>query len=192
MRVFIAVLILILNLQSWTKADDIRDFEIEGMSIGDSLLDHYEKSVIDAMRKTMYPKNNKFYQLETQRFESANYDSFSFHLKNYDDKYIIYEVSGIKYFENDIQGCNNYKENIVQDLNSIFPNVEKNIYDYKYFAVDDGKSIAKITDFYLSDGSIRVYCVNWSEITEEKRNFADNVSVSINTKKILEWISTGY
>ena len=40
MRVFIAVLVLIFSLQSWTKADDIRDFEIEDMSIGDSLLDY--------------------------------------------------------------------------------------------------------------------------------------------------------
>ena len=39
MRVFITVLVLIFSLQSWTKADDISDFEIEGMSIGDSLLD---------------------------------------------------------------------------------------------------------------------------------------------------------
>ena len=38
MRIFLSVLILILNLQSWTKADDISDFQIEGMSIGDSLL----------------------------------------------------------------------------------------------------------------------------------------------------------
>ena len=43
MRLLIAVLILILNLQSWTKADDIRDFEIEGMSIGDSALEFYDK-----------------------------------------------------------------------------------------------------------------------------------------------------
>ena len=35
MRLLIAVLILILNLQSWTKADDVRDFQIEGMSVGD-------------------------------------------------------------------------------------------------------------------------------------------------------------
>ena len=38
MRVFIAVLVLIFSLQSWTKANDISDFEIEGMSIGDSLV----------------------------------------------------------------------------------------------------------------------------------------------------------
>ena len=35
------VLVLISGFQSWTKADDIRDFQIEGMSIGDSLLDFY-------------------------------------------------------------------------------------------------------------------------------------------------------
>ena len=36
MRIFLAVLVLIFSLQSFTKADDISEFEIEGMSIGDS------------------------------------------------------------------------------------------------------------------------------------------------------------
>ena len=44
MRIFITVLFLILSLQSWTKADDIRDFQIEGMSIGDSLLDYISEN----------------------------------------------------------------------------------------------------------------------------------------------------
>ena len=34
----ILTIIIIFSLQLWAKADDIRDFEIEGMSIGDSLL----------------------------------------------------------------------------------------------------------------------------------------------------------
>ncbi len=46
MRLFIAVLVLIFSFQSWTKADDIRDFQIEGMSIGDSLLDYMSKKRI--------------------------------------------------------------------------------------------------------------------------------------------------
>ena len=36
MKIFLSILIIILNFQSLTKADDIRDFELEGMSIGDS------------------------------------------------------------------------------------------------------------------------------------------------------------
>ena len=40
MRVFIVLLVIFFSLQSWTKADDITDFQIEGMSIGDSLLNY--------------------------------------------------------------------------------------------------------------------------------------------------------
>ena len=32
MRIFITALILIIRLQSWTKADDIKDFEIVGIN----------------------------------------------------------------------------------------------------------------------------------------------------------------
>ena len=59
MRVFIAVLVLIFSLQSWTKADDISDFEIEGMSIGDSLLKYVS---VDEIKKNMklYSGSKKF------------------------------------------------------------------------------------------------------------------------------------
>ena len=43
MKIFLIILILIFNIQSLTKADDIRDFEIEGISIGDSLLKFYSE-----------------------------------------------------------------------------------------------------------------------------------------------------
>ena len=43
MKIFISVLVLIF-IQSWIKADDIRDFEIEGMSIGDSALKYFSKN----------------------------------------------------------------------------------------------------------------------------------------------------
>ena len=46
MRSFLIVLILIFGFQSWTKADDIREIEIEGMKIGDSLLDFFSEKEI--------------------------------------------------------------------------------------------------------------------------------------------------
>ena len=54
MRIFIAALVLIFSLQSWSKADDIRDFEIEGMSIGDSLLDYLSEEEIKSNKKFLY------------------------------------------------------------------------------------------------------------------------------------------
>ena len=55
MRIFlITFLILIFNLQTWTNADDIKDFEIEGMSIGDSLLNYYSTNEISEMRTVIF------------------------------------------------------------------------------------------------------------------------------------------
>ena len=46
MKIILAILVLIFSLQSLTKADDITDFEIEGMSIGDSLLNYISDNQI--------------------------------------------------------------------------------------------------------------------------------------------------
>ena len=47
MRIFLFFLFLIFFSQSWTKADEITDFEIEGISIGNSLLDHYSEEYVN-------------------------------------------------------------------------------------------------------------------------------------------------
>ena len=43
MKRLLLILILTFSFQTLTKADEIRDFEIEGISIGDSLLDFVQK-----------------------------------------------------------------------------------------------------------------------------------------------------
>ena len=44
MRKFLLILILTFSFQTLVKADDIRDFEIEGISVGDSALDYFTKN----------------------------------------------------------------------------------------------------------------------------------------------------
>ena len=41
MKRLLLILILTLSFQTFAKADDISDFEIEGISIGDNLLDYF-------------------------------------------------------------------------------------------------------------------------------------------------------
>ena len=61
MRVFLSVSILIFSFQSWAKGDDISDFEIEGMSIGDSLLDYFSKNEINqAKQDTQYHGSDRY------------------------------------------------------------------------------------------------------------------------------------
>ena len=83
MRVFIAVLVLIFSLQSWTKAEDIRDFQIEGMSIGDSALDFFTKYEIENALDTGGYKSDKFiyYFLLTIIIQQTIPDTYPFYLK---------------------------------------------------------------------------------------------------------------
>ena len=47
MKKLLGILVLILfTLQTPSQADDIRDFQIEGMSIGDSALDYFSEEEI--------------------------------------------------------------------------------------------------------------------------------------------------
>ena len=71
----------------------------------------------------------------------------------------------------------------------MFKNTKYEEYDFKY-EVDDGKSIAYINAFaFNNNDKIRAWCVNWSEVTEKKRNFVDNLSLSISPNYFLEWLN---
>ena len=50
-KIFLSILLLIFSFQSWSKADDVSEFEIEGMSIGDSALDFVKKDYLLAHKK---------------------------------------------------------------------------------------------------------------------------------------------
>ena len=43
MKKLILIVILTFGIQTYTNADDVRDFQIEGFSIGDSLLNFFNK-----------------------------------------------------------------------------------------------------------------------------------------------------
>ena len=97
MRIFLSVLILIFNLQSWTKADDIRDFQIAGMSIGDSLLDYFSEKEIKSNTNYngySYIKEKKFVDFELyekNRFDK--YDGVQIAFDRNDNQYLIHSIS---------------------------------------------------------------------------------------------------
>ena len=70
MRTILITVILIFGFQSFTKADDIRDFEMEGISIGDSLLNHISKIQIDKLNKQFVYPNKQYYIFVIEKDES--------------------------------------------------------------------------------------------------------------------------
>ena len=75
-------------------ADDISDFQIDGMSIGDSLLDFYSFSEIQSWQKEYYGKSDTFVMIYSELLNDNKFSQYIFHTKNNDSNYIIYSIRG--------------------------------------------------------------------------------------------------
>ena len=76
MKIFSLILFFLFSFQSWSNADGIRDFEIEGISIGDSLLDYFSKEEILKNIKWHYnddKTNNNFVIVEFYNLKSLEH-----------------------------------------------------------------------------------------------------------------------
>ena len=69
MRTFFIILIFIFSFQSWTKADNISEFEIEGISIGSSLLDYISILLKLPEENPTYYKDNKYVTVFVRRIK---------------------------------------------------------------------------------------------------------------------------
>ena len=98
MKKILLILILILSFQTWIKADDIRDFEIEGMSIGDSLLDYFSVEEMKSLSKVEY-KSKKYARIILTSSNLDIYDDIDFYFRTNDKKYSMKAVVGGLYYE---------------------------------------------------------------------------------------------
>jgi len=189
MNRLLLILILIFSFQSFTKADDVRDFEIEGMSIGDNLFDFISNEEFEDNRKGSkihFHRNKKFAELLLYKLEKfETYDGVRVTWKPGDKNYELYGVSGLIFFKNNFKDCENKKKAIVADISKSLNKTKK---------VDRGKIIhpfdktgnSYFNEIYFTiDGldQIRIYCMNWSKKMEDENNFWDALNVIIGGKE---------
>ena len=193
MRLFIAVLVLLFSFQSWTKADDISDFEIEGMSIGDSLLDYFSEEEIIANNRNYSEEKKFFYMVSSGNLNLKNYDSLDIYLKTNDRKYNIYSLGGGIYNLN-FQECIKKKDEVVKEISSLFQNSKFVDYGTYPHAFDkSGLSTQTNSTLYLSSGgNVRVECYKWSEEIKLKYNWIDHLSIAVVSLEVEKWIEDGY
>ena len=95
MRFFISIIVLIFSLQSLARANDIRDFQIEDMSVGDSLLKFMSPNEINNNTFENYFKNGKKRKyFATGFFDTDKYDQLEIYLKTGDNNFKIKAITG--------------------------------------------------------------------------------------------------
>ena len=172
---------------SW--ADDIRDFQIEGISIGDSALDYFSEEEINTnIDKNMFIGSDGKYTSSGIYRKFGEYDGIQFAYKTNDNKYIIHSISaGI--FYSDIEKCKKKLKLISREVSELFKDAETN-FDVKQFHPTDksGKSYAVSDGFFLENGSIAIRCTDWSDEISKKYNWDDNLRVGIKSKEFNDWL----
>ena len=189
MKKLLGIVVLGLLLSLSAKADDIKEFEIEGMSIGDSLLKFYNNDrIIERIKnQPQYYKDNE-YILLTFIDKTENYDGFKFHIKSDDTNYIIYMASGFK--EMNFEKCNAKKNEISNQLEEMFGknsredgSIQKHSYD------KTGNSVGIQTAFQISNGRIRVLCMDWSEKITKEKTWSDKLTIEMYTSEFRNWLN---
>ena len=96
-RLSLYLFLILFTPQTPSQADDIQDFQIEGMSIGDSLLDYFTEKKIKKFFKADYYTNNEYTTIESLQlpsFKVYEYIAITYYTK--DKNYKIVSLKGIK------------------------------------------------------------------------------------------------
>ena len=191
MRIIIIVITLFINLQSLTKADDISDFEIEGLSIGDSLLNHF--SVIEIKNFQNYdelPSDMSFRIIEifSNEMKMDLYDSVQIYYKPNDKTFKIHGVNGGLFCDTKNKCINQYDQ-IKNDISKLFSDsLKSDNFNGKHIDDDTGKSIFEYVVYYHPHGEIAVGYTDWAK----HMNYNDNVSIDITTQEVSNWVKNNY
>ena len=189
MKIFLAVLVLIFNLQFSIKADNIEDFQIMEMSIGDSLLSYYNEEEILNTNIMYYPNSKKFYQVAFL-VESNLYDALNINLKKNDKKYNIYAIKGVKDYDNKLAQCLKHKTNVIKDVINILKNTNENKGETNWDGYY-GKSISYQSSFKINNGSIFINCIKWDKKnnTVKSSQWVDTFNVEVSSNEWRDWLN---
>ena len=192
------ILFLVLSFNSASSANELKEFEIAGFSLGESLLDYFDKSDIKNELKSEYTyfyKDNKYavlgvgdgvdYNL-SMKFE--NYDELALTVKPDDKKFIIYSVSGDIFCKDDIKKCLSQQKEIISELED-FLGSEFESWKKPHSVDPSGKSMVYGNNITYDDGSdIAVDVYQWSDKMKQENNFPDTLQVSMSTKEFSNFL----
>jgi len=201
MKIFLSILILILSLQSWARANDVREFEIEGMSVGESLLDYFTKAKINEFidHKSSYNYTNANYVIiglsksNQNSVDLSTYQNLGITINKNDSQYKILSIAGQSYTFANINECNKKQKIISEDIKKdlIDKNINEDIWENDKWSsggIVVGKSMMR--DFYFDDKSaVRIICYELNEDGKKMANWEIKLDVIVNSSEFNQFLS---
>tara|TARA_B100001057_G_C22458952_1_gene798080 strand:- start:111 stop:686 length:576 start_codon:yes stop_codon:yes gene_type:complete len=190
MRNFLIILIISLFIGSKSNAN-IKEYQLEGMSVGDSLLLYFdEKKIKRAKRydhKNTNWKSDKMFQLRIKNV--GPYTEVLFGLKKNDPEYIIYSISGMIKMEFNISECYPMLKETTLEFKNQFPNAILREVERPHSGDKSGKSMTTSSEFKLKTGDMIIAsCYDWTK----KMKYWDNYRIILRSKEFESWLRSAY
>jgi len=178
MKKILGIVVLGLLLSTSAYTDNIKDFQIESISIGDSALDYFTETQLEDNELDWFNYNHKEYSTSLLSGKGI-YDWFQISYKSDDHNFIIEGLAGILVKKTyDDEKCNKELDTLALDISELFKNTKqgkKKLYKVDYnpreiFQTPDpsGKSIVTSISFDFKDeGKIILSCYNMDKATNQ-------------------------
>ena len=188
------VILLILIYSTLTFANDnIKKFKIEGISLGDSEIDHFPgRDIVNNINHKYNRLNDKYHVSDIfQHHSFKKFDMVSLFIQSDNEKTLfpISGMSGLIYYENNIENCYVEKDKIVNELTTIFkevrvegPAVLVNPRDLT------GQSHYEETKLYFDWGIARVACYDMAKYIK----LSDALLIDFFYQEVDDWLQKAF
>lgn len=190
-KIFKIIIFFSLCFISPSQADDIRDFQVEGVSLGDSALTILSLDQIKEYKEFLYNQKD-YYSIAFSLPSFKVYEYIQLNIKTGDQKFIIDSIEGgiiTNYKE-----CKKKKKIIENELKSTFSNLK-----FSPGTELTQKDVRKETSSYLffntsflDGGVIRIMCTEWTKQTKDSKGWKDTLRVVINSKEFNHFLNKEY
>ena len=184
----ISFLVIFLNFSNLSYAENIKDIEMEGLSIGESLLKYFNKNEIVEKSEFIYANEKSFSKDIAGIFYKKNlseYDAVQIDFKFNDLNFTIVGLSGFIAYENDLNNCYKKQNQIFNELQLLFPDAEtKKGGNEDHPGYPKGEVKLKRFSFFLNENEYS----NLEIICFDAVNHVDRLSVSMKTAEFNEWM----
>ena len=171
-------------------AEDISDFKIEGMGVGDNIRYYFSENQLDKFYIS-YGKQHTGIEFYSNDFKLQTYDGMQVHYDKKSKK--IIGIFGAIEFPDDISGC-------LKQLNELKPEIEsvagssilnkKDDINRRHWDDPSGKSYTTgVNYFFKNDHQIQIDCYDWSE---EMKPWIDHLRIGVYLNEYLDLIAREY
>ena len=176
--------------------ETIKDFKIEGISLGDSVIDHFPgRDIVNNISNDYDHLSNNFHASILEQYKTfTQFDRVGLVIKS-DSKDILFPVHGIFgliYYEKNIEECYTEKDKWVKKLGTKFKkDIENGLIKVgwaskKHPSDLSGRSHYEESKFFFDWGFINITCFDMAD----HMGIVDVLAIDIFDNEVDQWLST--